>query len=63
MTLIHTVNIKLPSTHLASTEQPIHIFRAMHFAFFKTAVFVSLRDSEGPIQKQMAKKTFQCPGR
>lgn len=22
------------------------------FAFFKTAVFVSLRDSEGPIQKQ-----------
>lgn len=25
------------------------------FAFFKTAVFVSLRDSEGPIQKQMAK--------
>lgn len=25
---------------------------------FKTAVFVSLMDSEGPIQKQMAKKTF-----
>lgn len=47
MTLIHTVNIKLPSTHLATTE-PIHIFRAMHLHFLNTVDFVGLREFRRP---------------